>query len=77
MAAVWICVRPVLTACGWVAPGRAVPDGDPMLAGNEGAFEQLHTAAEPPTPAPPAGVVEEAGGGSARTRTGRRTKADS
>lgn len=28
--------------------------------------------AEPPTPAPHAGVVEEAGGGSARARHGRR-----
>lgn len=37
-------------------------------------LEQL--GAQPPTPTPPAGVVEEAGGGSARARHGRRKAED-
>lgn len=39
----WVATKPVLTASGWVAAGRLVPDGDPMLEGAEdGAFVRVH-----------------------------------
>jgi len=39
---VWVSTRRVLTACGWVEPGRVVEDGDPMLDGApEGAFVRV------------------------------------
>lgn len=38
----WVATRPVLTSSGWVAAGRLVPDGDPMLDGAEdGAFARV------------------------------------
>lgn len=60
----WVATKPVLTASGWVAAGRLVPDGDPMLEGAEdGAFVRVHDD----TPA-----VEEAVADRPR-RTTRRT----
>lgn len=37
----WVAVRGVLTPCGWVAAGRVVADGDPMLVGCEAAFDRV------------------------------------
>lgn len=49
----WVAKRRVDTACGTVAAGRLVPDGDPMLDGApEGAFVRVVDADGP--------VVEEA-----------------
>jgi len=53
--------RRVLTPCGWVDEGRIVADGDPMLVGCEDAFVRISLER-----------TEEAGGGSARKRSGRR-----
>jgi hypothetical protein len=49
----WVATRRVDTACGTVAAGRLVADGDPMLDGApEGAFVRVGSDAGP--------VVEEA-----------------
>jgi hypothetical protein len=50
---------------------RGLPD---RVAEVDAQLKQL--GAQPPTPTPPAGVVEEAGGGSARARHGRRKAED-
>lgn len=50
---------------------RGLPD---RVAEVDAQLEQL--GAQPPMPAPPVGVVEEAGGGSARARHGRRKAED-
>ena len=38
----WVATRKALTAAGWVAAGRLVDDGDPMLEGAEpGVFVRV------------------------------------
>ena len=38
----WVCVKPNLTKCGWVSPGRVVDDADPMLEDAEpGCWERI------------------------------------
>lgn len=60
----WVATRPVLTASGWVAAGRLVPDGDPMLDGVEdGAFVRVVDGDQ----------VEEATAEPGRMRRTRRT----
>lgn len=61
----WVCVRPVLTRVGWVAPGRLVPDGDPILDGCEHAFQRVDN---PDAPLP----VEEATANPGERRPRRR-----
>ena len=65
----WVCVRRVLTSCGWGEPGRTVDDGDPMLDGApEGAFVRVGSDAGP--------VVEEATAEPGRVRRTSRKAAE-
>lgn len=69
----WVCVRRVLTSCGWVEPGRTVDDGDPMLDGApEGAFVRVVVEGGD-YPAP---VVEEATAEPGRVRRTSRKAAE-
>ena len=44
----WVCVKPNLTKCGWVNPGRVVDDGDPMLENADpDCWERLNVDAAP------------------------------
>ena len=60
----WVAVRDVLTPCGWVASGRVVADGDPMLVGCEDAFDRVDLS--------PPGEVEQATAAPGERRTTRR-----
>lgn len=58
----WVAVRDGLTSCGWVAAGRIVADGDPMLDGAGDLFVRVVDADQ----------VEEATAEPGRRRATRR-----
>jgi hypothetical protein len=61
----WVATQAVLTACGWVQPGRLVADGDPMLVGvPDGVFVRVVEDGD---------TIEAATAEPGRRRTTRRT----
>lgn len=59
----WVATKRVETVYGTVDAGRLVPDGDPIMAGNEDAFARVDLGGAP---------VEEATAEPGRKRVTRR-----